>query len=121
MMSIEITEGLDIHLVKKIASHFDLEGTIEKIQKIGSGHIHKTFLIKSESDALLIQQVNHSVFLDLEGLQANLRTIEKHFKKYESYLINEEMSYLRLREANDQTLFNDGSNYWRAFEWIENS
>jgi len=121
MMSIKASELVEFDLIDRIAKHFNLGGTIQSFQKIGSGHIHRTFLLKSQTDAILVQNINHSVFSDLEALQTNLRVIEMHFSKYDEILFEKGMTYLKLREANDKTLLKDGLHYWRAFEWIESS
>lgn len=120
-MNINSIIELDDPLLSQIANHFNLKGSIESFHKIGSGHIHQTFHLRSRTDSILLQRINSQVFPNVDLLQHNLRTIERHFKQYESDLDGFGMNYLRLRESDSKTLYKENTHYWRAFEWIESS
>lgn len=120
-MSINSKLEINDPLLLQIANHFNLEGSIKSFDKIGSGHIHQTFHLRSRTDSILLQRINSQVFPKVDVLQNNLRTIEQHFKQYEPDLDGFGMNYLKLRESDSKTLYKENTHYWRAFEWIENS
>lgn len=121
MMSINSIIELDNPLLVQLADHFNLEGSIESFEKIGSGHIHQTFHLRSKTDSILLQRINSNVFPKVDELQNNLRIIEEHFKHYSSNLVDLGISFLQLRESVSKTLFKENAHYWRAFNWIDNS
>ncbi len=120
-MSINSIIELDNPLLIQLADHFNLEGSIESFQKIGSGHIHQTFHLRSKTDSILLQRINSNVFPKVDELQNNLRIIEEHFKQYAANLDNLGISFLKLRESVSKTLFIENAHCWRAFNWIDNS
>ena len=120
-MNINTKLEADASLITNIGIHFNLQGPIVSFSKIGSGHIHQTFQLKSQNDSMLLQRINQNVFPNIEALQTNLRVIESHFRVHKELLDINKMNYLKLREATDKTLFNENTHSWRAFEWIEDS
>ncbi|MFC2187700.1 phosphotransferase enzyme family protein [Fulvivirgaceae bacterium LMO-SS25] len=120
MMSINLIIELDNPLLIQLADHFNLEGSIESFQKIGSGHIHQTFQLRSKTDSMLLQRINSIVFPKVDELQNNLRIIEEHFT-HSSDLDDLGMSFLKLRKSVSKTLFKENAHYWRAFEWINSN
>lgn len=48
--------------VKKIAEKFALEGSILSVEPFGNGHINRTYLVKTDKDAYVLQGINTQVF-----------------------------------------------------------
>lgn len=48
--------------VKNIAQQFQLEGNILSVEPFGNGHINKTYLVKTDQSAYVLQGINKQVF-----------------------------------------------------------
>jgi hypothetical protein len=67
--------------VSKIADQFKLDGKVADISTFGSGHIHQTYCIKTESardDDYIIQRLNTHVFRDPDAVMQNIALITSH-------------------------------------------
>jgi hypothetical protein len=67
--------------VSKIAAQFKLDGKVADISNFGSGHIHQTYCIKTESardDDYIIQRLNTHVFRDPDAVMQNIALITSH-------------------------------------------
>ena len=72
--------------ITEIVNHFDIaSGVIDMIESFGDGRINRTFkIIKkngTERFKYLLQEVNHSVFADTDGLMRNLTSVTEHIRK----------------------------------------
>jgi hypothetical protein len=70
-----------MELVSKIADQFKLNGKVADISAFGSGHIHQTFYIKTESardDDYIIQLINTHVFRDPDAVMQNIALVTSH-------------------------------------------
>ena len=67
--------------VYEIAGQFKLDGKVADISAFGSGHIHQTYYIKTESaldDDYIIQLINTNVFRDPDAVMQNLALVTSH-------------------------------------------
>jgi hypothetical protein len=67
--------------VSKIADQFKLGGKVADISAFGSGHIHQTYYIKTESeqdDDYIIQLLNTNVFRDPDAVVQNISLVTSH-------------------------------------------
>jgi hypothetical protein len=67
--------------ISQIANQFTLKGKISKISAFGSGHIHQTYLIITESpsdDDYIIQLINTNVFRNPDAVMHNLALVTSH-------------------------------------------
>jgi Ser/Thr protein kinase RdoA (MazF antagonist) len=70
-----------MELVSKIADQFKLNGKVADISAFGSGHIHQTYFIKTESaqdDDYIIQLLNTNVFRDPDAVMQNISLVTSH-------------------------------------------
>ena len=70
-----------MELVSKIADQFKLDGRVAEVSAFGSGHIHQTYYIKTESardDDYIIQLINTNVFRDPDAVTQNIELITSH-------------------------------------------
>jgi len=70
-----------MELVSEIAGQFKLDGKVADISAFGSGHIHQTYYIKTESaldDDYIIQMINTNVFRDPDAVMQNLALVTSH-------------------------------------------
>jgi len=107
---------------KEIAELFRIEGEFVESRRWGSGNVNDTFLTtfrcRSIEKRYVHQRINHLVFTDPEGLMENVRRVTDHLTTKASGWRS-----LRLIDASDGKWFvRDGAgNFWRAFEYVENT
>ncbi len=67
--------------ISEIAAQFKLDGKVADISAFGSGHIHQTYHIKTESnrdDDYIIQMINTNVFRDPAAVTHNIALVTSH-------------------------------------------
>lgn len=66
-----------------IASRFDIEGRIERIESLGEGFINDTMIIRTGGDApdYILQRKNKSVFPDVPAMMENIRKVTSHIRR----------------------------------------
>jgi thiamine kinase-like enzyme len=107
-----------------IASKFYPEGKFYSCEPYGSGHIHETFLLlKSSGDSIkksILQRFNNFVFKEPEKVLNNIRKITAHLKK--SSELQDSLFLSMLPTVDNKYWYRDElNNYWRCFNFIENS
>lgn len=117
--------GIAIHDFPFIADKFYPQTRFISCEPYGSGHIHETYLlIKSSNGHLhkfILQRFNNSVFREPEKVLNNIRKITSHFKNSGSK--DSGTLYLSMVPAiNNEYWYQDKmKNYWRCFDFIEES
>lgn len=68
--------------LKKLASQFVLEGSVEAISPLGDGFINDTFLIKTDGDGIryILQRKNRNVFYDIPSMMKNIYKVTSHIR-----------------------------------------
>jgi Ser/Thr protein kinase RdoA (MazF antagonist) len=69
--------------LNKIASKFQIEGTIESVRPLGEGFINDTFLVKTSganNPDYLLQRKNKNIFKDVPGMMGNIQKVTAHLK-----------------------------------------
>ncbi len=107
--------------LKNIYCQFDTQKDVISITPFGSGHINDTFKVISEGRNYLLQRINHEVFKDVEGLTSNLIKVTNFLKS--KVIGNSKRQVLNSIKANNGNYFykDEEGNYWRVFDFIENS
>ena len=107
---------MDIDDLKQILSAFKVDLVDVSIKEINQGYINNTFLIlKGNTPTFILQQINHSTFKDIKGLQQNV--VNALSKLHDSTYAK-----INLIETHQNASFleiNDG--YWRLMSFIANS
>lgn len=99
----------------EIVNKFNIAGTIENIIPYGNGLINKTFLVKTSKEDYLLQQINHYVFKDVDGLMNNIYLVTKH-------LDAKNVTTLSLVLTKEGKIYlNHNGTYFRMFLFIDNS
>jgi thiamine kinase-like enzyme len=110
-----------------IISKFCIEADLSTIKPYGSGHINDTFYIQHRSKHLpgyLLQRVNHNVFKDVPSLMSNIHLVTRHLKSKFSEVLeadNTDVLALIITEDGRYYYHDDAGNYWRMYEYIENT
>ncbi len=105
-----------------ICTQFKINQKIQSITPFGSGHINDTYKVVTAEKNYLLQRINHQIFKNVEGLTDNIMKVTE-FLKAKLDLENSEKQLLISNETNSgQYYFKDkDGNYWRIFDFIENS
>jgi len=107
--------------INKIANQFLFNGSITSIELYGSGHIHQTFKVSCQKDNnsknYILQKVNTNVFKEPSNITHNHLLINKHLKEkdYPFQLLT------IVPTIKNESLYIKHNEYWRAFDFIENS
>jgi len=110
---------VDLQEIIEIASKFSPENEVLEIGSLGSGHIHQTYLVTTSSTEVpnfVLQKVNTSVFSNPVNLENN------HRKLTEFLRVNSNITFAEpLLVLNNNYYVVANEEYWRAFEYIQNS
>ena len=110
-----------------IARQFDLSSEAIDAQPCGSGLINDTYLITTASEEepnYILQRINHSIFTDVDLLQANMVKITEHIRKrlQQAGAKDIDRRTLTVIPTKDGKLYYyDGESYWRVTIAIRNS
>ena len=101
--------------LQQVATGFGVRNA--KVEALGHGLIHHTYLAGHNGRAIVLQQINTSVFADPQALIGNYIAIYDYLEQHGSIKIPAPV------RANDGSwlLRSDDNNTWRATEYIENS
>lgn len=99
-----------------ILSHFILDSKPISCKPFGNGHINKTFEVRTEKGGhYILQQVNNSVFKDIEMLMKNINYVS-------SYLISKGFESLQLVKTTTGKLYHKENNmFFRVYIFSPNS
>jgi len=110
---------VDLERIIEIANKFSPENEVLEIGPLGSGHIHQTYLVTTSSTEIpnfVLQKVNTSVFSNPVNLENN------HRKLTEFLRVNSNITFAEpLLVLNNNYYVVANEEYWRAFEYIQNS
>ncbi|HOI86387.1 MAG TPA: aminoglycoside phosphotransferase family protein [Lentimicrobium sp.] len=104
-----------------IISCFDCEPVGYRFLPLTVGHINQTYRVNSpEKPLYILQQINHKIFRDIEGLMNNTEMVLKALSGTMRY-INDGLKVQQLVKTRDAKLYHcdDSGNYWRLFSYIE--
>lgn len=110
--------------IKNILSHFSIKGEYLDFEKVITGHINDSYLIKTTSTdhpGYFLQWVNNYIFKDVEGLMNNISAVTSHLAK--KLAENDKLAFKVLEiipctDGNKFYLDADGQ-YWRLYTYID--
>ena len=111
-----------------IVTHFHVEGQVQSIEPIGSGHINDSYLVTTQpanAPDYVLQRINHTIFANVPELINNILRVTNHINAklqhqpahFKSFQITQ------LIQTTQKKFFfhsRDG-NYWRMCTHIRNS
>ncbi len=108
--------------IREIFNQFKTSGSWESSAEFGSGHIHKTWLIRTaEEDQpdYILQKINHNVFPPVAEMMENIRKVTGHI--IEKIRPGTNRTVLEIIETTrGSTFYNDTlGDYWRMYYRIE--
>ncbi|MFZ4396861.1 MAG: phosphotransferase enzyme family protein, partial [Kiritimatiellia bacterium] len=99
--------------IRDVFGHFAATGTFAAGEPYGSGHINRTFRVKTTGRGArdyILQRVNPNVFRDIPGLMRNIERVTSHMRT--------KLAAVRGADPDRETLTlipaRDGRPYWRA-------
>jgi len=114
-------------MIKPILSHFDITGTLEKVERFGSGLINETWLVEFDDQGAvrkyILQHVNRSVFRRPDLVMENVATVTEHLQarlRREGVADPASVTPALVRTRDGRSHHVDGAGeYWRMFHFIE--
>ncbi len=109
--------------LQHIASQFELEGSIARIEGLGQGFINDTFIIRTEGEApdYILQRKNKSIFPDVPAMMDNIQKVCDHIRKrVVAEGGNPRREAMTIIPTHDGKLYFVDSNdeYWAVCEFI---
>jgi hypothetical protein len=107
---------------------FAIDGMLVSVEELKRGHINRTYIgVWEEATGrkrYVHQVLNHRIFQDIDGLMRNLEVITRTLK--EKHLAGElrpDEQILNLITTRDGATYvqDEAGDYWRTFEYIENT
>jgi len=110
--------------IKHIISHFSIAGDYVSAEKVITGHINDSFIIKTspaEHPGYFLQWINNYIFKDVEGLMNNIAVVTSHLAKKLAENNKLVFKVLEIIPCTDGTKFyiDDKGNYWRLYKFID--
>jgi len=122
-----IAKTINPAFLDDVVSTFSFPKEFVKINAFGSGLINDTYLISytTNNKKYILQRINHHIFKNVECLMDNFLKVTAHIQKQIQlrYPIGFEKRTLLAEQAlNGEYLYKDLSgDYWRVFNYIENT
>ena len=108
----------------EIVGHFQIEGTVVKVEPLGNGLINDTYKVttaEADKPDYVLQRINHAIFQDVDLLQHNIEVVTAHIRQklVESGTTDINRKVLRfIPTASGKTYYFDGTCYWRVMVFI---
>ena len=71
---------MDKYLAKALGEYGITETQVKNIEAFGGGHINRTYRVITDDKVYLLQQINHKVFKNPEGLMDNFAKVTEYIK-----------------------------------------
>lgn len=120
----EQSKNVPIHILNQ----FDIDGTLHSVEELKRGHINRTYIghwdVQGSRKRYIHQSVNHRVFTDIEALMGNLEIVTDALREdlHARPVIEGETTLTFIRTRGGASYLQDESGeYWRSFEYIENT
>lgn len=98
-----------------IAQKFCIRGEHVSSTRWGDGHINRTYRVTTSSDDYIVQQINKTVFADVDSLMNNIKLVTEHLGK-------KGKETLEIIPTLDNKLYlRQGEEYFRMYRYIGNS
>lgn len=114
--------------LNEIIGRFATKGTVEAIKPLGNGLINDTYKVTTagtDTPDYVLQRINHHIFTDVDGLQANIEAVTGHIRrKLEAEgaedIDRKVLSFVPLRDGTGKTYWYDADAdaYWRMMVFI---
>lgn len=111
--------------LKELFENFLTGSTFLNAGPFGSGHIHKTYLVRTaekDKDDYILQQINNNVFRNVPELQENIERVTLHLRKKISSIpgsdVRRECLQMMFAGNGKSWITDSAGNYWRLLVFI---
>ena len=106
----------------KIFSQFKIDSKVLSIKPFGSGHINDTYKVETDEKNYLLQRINHEIFKNVEGLTANIIKVTEFLQeKIQGDHSDNQLLISNKTKSGEYVHRDEQGNYWRVFDFVENS
>ena len=106
-----------MNTLNQILTELQVEKEVLKIETFGSGLVNNTWLITLNNKKIIVQRINTNVFKHPENIDHNINVLANYFNKnYPEYIFTKPLG-----NKYGISLFNFKSEFYRAYEYINNS
>ena len=105
---------------EEIAEQFAVSGSILQCERHGNGHINETYSVLTDSGKrYILQKINDGVFQNVPALMENIAAVTKYLRAR----TDDPRRAMHLVETVDgeNVLRDKDGNWWRVYDFIENS
>ena len=114
---VESVSAAELTAIEGVLPQFGLEASRFSVERIGSGHINRTYYLRNKPGYIL-QSVNIHVFQNPEAVAGNIRLAADYLKeKHPDYLFLAPIPTV----AGLSYAYNEQRHPWRLFPYFENS
>lgn len=100
-------------IIDKVLKAYPFYKDIIKIEKYGNGHINNTYIVETDKEKYIVQEINTSVFLKPKKVMKNIKLITNYIRKKNG-------RSLELVNSNrGKCLVKCGNCYFRCYKYIE--
>lgn len=106
--------------MKDIIARFQIEGAVTYCDAYGSGHINRTYLVKTDAGRrYILQQINNTIFKDVDALMSNIAAVTSYLSAQDS----DPRHVLTLVPTTDgkSYLHTEDDKFFRVYNFIEDS
>ncbi|WP_199121069.1 phosphotransferase enzyme family protein [Pedobacter sp. ASV28] len=110
---------MELNVNEIILKAYGLTSKTTKLQKIGSGHINRTYLITNllTCEKYILQNINTNVFNDPSAIANNIKHVAEYLKQnYPDYLFPASVETLQ-----GKPMAQNANEYWRLMPFVENT
>ncbi|MCF0107742.1 MAG: aminoglycoside phosphotransferase family protein [Bacilli bacterium] len=106
---------MEKHLLE-IVNKFQIKGVPNYIEKYGNGHINKTYLLKTDTNDYILQQINSHAFKDVDLLMNNISVVTDYIRS----IGQESMTIIKTKD--NELYYKAGENeYYRIYDFVMNT
>jgi len=100
-------------IIYKVLKAYPFYKDIVKVEKYGNGHINNTYIVETNREKYIVQEINTSVFLKPKKVMKNIKLITKYIKN------NNGKSLELVNNNRGKCLIKCGNCYFRCYRFIE--
>jgi hypothetical protein len=112
----------------ELLRHFAIDGELLGIEELKRGHINRTYVGTWEKNGVrsryVHQVVNHRIFRDIDALMGNLEVVTSALRESKrlGQLRSDDVTLTLIKTRDGGTFLKDEQGeFWRTFEYIENT
>ncbi len=109
-------------ILSQVISHFGIEGAIQSVRPIKTGHINQTYVVCVDGKSYTVQTINTYVFPDAEGVMGNILSVTEHLRKKVAERggdPNREVLHFYRGDSGKGYWKDAEGKYWRVYDYVD--